>query len=189
MVERNRAVIDDIAAHAARRAAIAELQGAGVDLRAARVGVVAGQCQRICATLRERPGAGDRAGEVAAAVDRQRARAELERPAAAVAVERAQRQVITVRVQRAAVQRKRSRTERCAAAERDGAVVEGRAAAVGIRSAQRQVGRAVLRQASRARYRAAQGQIRRPADGQARTKVDRVGNGDGRRAIERGGGR
>ena len=50
-VDDERAVVDDVAHDRAGGAAIAELQRARIDRRAAGVGVVAGQRQRACAVL------------------------------------------------------------------------------------------------------------------------------------------
>ena len=71
-VEREHAVVDDIAEEPARGAAIADLQRAGRDGRAAGIGLVRGQCQRAGADLDERAGAADDAaiGERVAAVER-----------------------------------------------------------------------------------------------------------------------
>ena len=60
-VEGQRAVVGDVADDAAGRAAIAELQGAGADGGAARIGVVASQDGRAGADLADAAGARDHA--------------------------------------------------------------------------------------------------------------------------------
>ena len=75
-VEGEHAVVGDIAGDRARRAAIADLQGgAGVDRRAARIGVGAGKDQGSRAGLRQRARAADRPriGHAVAAVEGERA--------------------------------------------------------------------------------------------------------------------
>ena len=73
-VEHQRAVVDDVAGDAAGGAAVADLQRAGADRRAAGVGVGAGEDRGAGPDLGERAGAADHAGigQRVAAVEHQR---------------------------------------------------------------------------------------------------------------------